>query len=99
MRIFTIQTKRNRNHKNQETMTTRTYTLPMNSETKRFYAEKFEMKMAGSLPSTAAWWIDGINRGTEEDMREIFSQARSSMDWTSRDRQREHGDMPTWYRG
>ena len=55
--------------------------------------------MAGSLPSTAAWWIDGINKGTEEDMREIFSQARSSMDWTSRDRQREHGDMPTWYRG
>ena len=87
-------------------MKPKTYTLqaetsnslrtPMSLQTKLNYIEKFRMKMTDSLPSVAAWWIDGINAGTPEDLNEIWYEIRNEIDWTAKDPSRERGDMPAW---
>jgi hypothetical protein len=79
-------------------METRDYNTKMRLQEKNFYIEKFRMKMAGSLPSVAAEWIDGINKGTREQLAKIFMTVRNDIDWTSPDPQREKGIMPVWYR-
>lgn len=76
---------------------TRDYSQRMRVDEKFFYIEKFQRKMTNCLPSTAAWWIDGINRGTESDMSQIFFEIRNEIDWVSPDPRRERGDMPAWY--
>lgn len=63
---------------------------------KLWYIEKFQMKMKGSLPSTAAGWIEGINKGTVQDWIEIWYEIRNDIDWVSRDQERENGNMPEW---
>lgn len=79
-------------------METRDYNTKMTLQEKNFYIEKFRMKMADSLPSVAAEWIDGINKGTQDDLRDIYYEVRNDIDWTSPDPQRMSGDMPVWTR-
>lgn len=55
------------------------------------YAEKFQRKMSQSSPKEAADWIDGINRGTDEDKREIWYEIRNDIDWT-----KNSSDLPAW---
>jgi hypothetical protein len=79
-------------------MTTNTNTTRarMSLNTKLYYIEKFRSKMTDSLPSVAAWWIDGINAGTPDDLNEIWYEVRNEIDWVAKDPSRERGDMPTW---
>ena len=57
------------------------------------YVEKFRMKMSQSSPKEAADWIEGINRGTLEDWKEIWYEIRNEIDWT-----RMTQDLPDWCR-
>ena len=62
----------------------------------RYFVNKFEMKMFFSLPSDAAWWVDGIGEINNNERRGIWFRIQDSLDRLSRDRQAEHGDMPAW---
>jgi len=64
--------------------------------TVRYFVNKFEMKMFFSLPSDAAWWVDGIGEINNNERRGIWFRIQDSLDRLSRDRQAEHGDMPAW---
>jgi len=79
-------------------MNAQNYTTRLSLTEKNFYIGKFRMKMAGCLPSVAAEWIDGINKGTQDDLRDIYYEVRNDIDWTSPDPQRMSGDMPVWTR-
>lgn len=79
-------------------MSAQNYTTSMSLQEKNYYINKFRMKMTGCLPSVAAEWIDGINKGTMSDMRDIYYEVRNDIDWTSPDPQRAKGDMPVWTR-
>lgn len=70
----------------------------MNAEERNYYINKFRMKMAGSLPSVAAEWIEGCNRGTNRDRAMIYDAIRNDLDWVAKDPQRMAGNMPTWTR-
>ena len=62
----------------------------------RYFVDKFEMKMSGSVPSVAAWWIDGIGEITAAEKRGIWVRIQGSLDLLARDRGAEHEDFPTW---
>lgn len=79
-------------------MTTNNYTTRLADAEMKWYINKFQMKMAGCSASVAAEWIDGINKGTREQLAKIFMTVRNDIDWTSPDPQREKGIMPVWYR-
>jgi len=61
-----------------------------------YFIDKFARKMNDSLPSVAAEWIDGIGELTNEQKLKVWNNIQCSLDIYSRDRQFEHGDMPTW---
>jgi len=61
-----------------------------------YFVEKFESKMSGSVPSIAAWWVDGISELSPGEKAEVFRQIRGSMDLLARDRGAEHDDFPSW---
>lgn len=79
-------------------MKTNNYTTRLADAEMKFYINKFQMKMSGCIPSVAAEWIDGINKGTQEQLVEIFRTVRNEMDWTSFDGARKKGDMPVWFK-
>ena len=62
-----------------------------------YFVNKFEMKMADILPSVAAEWIDGIGELTNDQKLKVWNNIQPSLDTYSRDRQLEHGDMPSWF--
>lgn len=62
----------------------------------KYYTEKFGMKMNGSLPSEAAWWIDGIGNIDTGTKVLIWKNIQKYLDRDSRDRQLEHADLPEW---
>lgn len=72
--------------------------IPMNADISQieYFENKFIMKMDGSLPSEAAWWIDGIGELDEWEKISIWMRVKNFIDWDSRDRGAEHGDVPEW---
>lgn len=65
-------------------------------ETIEWYVTKFSMKMYGSVPSTGAWWIEGIGNISKTTKKSIWKKIQKFLDKDSRDRQAEHGDLPCW---
>lgn len=78
--------------------TNRIIEIPMNADLTQveYFINKFDMKMNGSLPAEAAWWIDGIGELKEWEKIVIWLRVKEFIDWKSRDRQAEHGDVPDW---
>jgi len=71
----------------------------MNQKQINYFVIKFQMKMAGSVPSVAAWWVDGISELSASEKAEVFNQIQGSLDLLARDRGAEHEDLPLWVPG
>jgi len=71
-------------------------TKTVETEAVSYFVIKFSMKMSGSVPSVAAWWIDGIDEISAAEKRAIWVRIQGCLDLVSRDRGAEHEDFPTW---
>ena len=75
---------------------TRSQNLKERREQVTYFVNKYKMKMNNSVPSVAAYWIDGIGEMRTSDKRKVWKRIQKNIDQDSRDRGWENEDYPSW---